>query len=332
MNLGTRLLITFVGALFASVSLAEERAPLIAEAVNFSGIYSKLEEFDEKKVCTKGKPCGNTCINVTYTCRISTTPTAPTTPSLPTNPSPSSPAVPDVAVKPPSNNCVNAQVVEVVDGDTLLVARGQTTEKVRISQVDAPEASQAYGRAAAACLRTLVSNPQVRMCIDGTDRYGRTLANVTASSMDVGQQLVARGCAWAYSKYLERDSILPQLQARAQLLRLGLWGDVAIPPWEYRGSSAPVPRTAAGSTPVTVTTTTMATPVDRILDWAEAQFPDVFRNGGENIVVDTGAYRCYDKYICAGSINDQVLLYNDGTFTDIGKEDGVLGVTEKDGF
>ena len=35
---------------------------------------------DARKNCTTGKPCGNTCININYTCNIGTTPT-PTTPS-----------------------------------------------------------------------------------------------------------------------------------------------------------------------------------------------------------------------------------------------------------
>jgi len=67
-------------ALASQAGVAQE----IGKATSFvtNGSYSQTEAFDEKKVCSKGKPCGDTCINVNYTCRINTpSPYVPTTPT-----------------------------------------------------------------------------------------------------------------------------------------------------------------------------------------------------------------------------------------------------------
>lgn len=326
-----KLKTALVGLALASQIAVAQQIEGIAHAV-FSGNYAKLEEFDEKKVCSKGKPCGKTCININYVCRIDNPqPSVPTFPSTPV-PTPDKPAIPEIALKPRPSTCSTVQVAGVIDGDTLLVDTSTSRARVRVSQVDAPETSQAYGREAKACLASIVANQAVSMCTDGTDRYGRVVANVYAGPTDVGQELVRRGCAWAYSKYLEFGSALPALQAQAQEQHIGLWSEPAIAPWEYRGGSAPVPVTSTGATPVTVTTTTMATPINRILDWAESVFPAIFQSGGENIVVEEGSYRCYENQICAGSLNDIVMVYNTGVLTPVSSEVDLLPAVGKDGY
>jgi hypothetical protein len=92
----------FLGEIMKKLAMAFVMAlPLVAHAMN------------ERRVCTTGKPCGNTCINVNYTCNLAPSPQpvggtgvtgpstgvgflgggdTPTTPTLPliVSPSPSS--------------------------------------------------------------------------------------------------------------------------------------------------------------------------------------------------------------------------------------------------
>lgn len=107
---------------------------------------------------------------------------------------------------------VEAEVVRVVDGDTL-VARariwlGQTVEThVRLAGIDAPElrgkcaAERERARAAREALAHLVGGGPVTLSGIESDKFGgRVLARVsTADAQDVAAALVAGGHVRAYS-------------------------------------------------------------------------------------------------------------------------------------
>jgi endonuclease YncB( thermonuclease family) len=332
-------------ALVTSVGTAEElfTSTVLPEATGGYAIILGSGAYTQAKVCTTGKPCGNTCINRNYTCHVGTGPTTPVLPVTPVTPvppvvtTPVTPApvaaIPDKAIKPKPTTCDTAQVLRVVDGDTLVIEGSQGTEKIRIGQIDAPEKSQAYGPQATACLANLVANKQVSVCRDGGDRYGRTIANLIVNGADVGTQLVAKGCAWAYDKYLEDQSVLPTLQDQAKSGGRGLWAANSTAPWVYRGGSAPVPVLASGKTPVTVTTTTSARSADRVLDWAESIFDDFLRNGGASQPLGTnGVYRCYDGGLCVGAMDGSVLFYDGREIKTIGNEADLVKAAEAEGF
>ncbi|WP_057266673.1 thermonuclease family protein [Acidovorax sp. Root219] len=317
---------------------------VLPEATGGYAIILGTGAYTQAKVCTAGKPCGNTCISKTYTCHVGTTPVTPVLPVTPVQPvtppvvvtppvTPPVAAIPEKAVKPKPATCDSAQVLRVVDGDTLVVAGSKGTEKIRIGQIDAPEKSQAYGPQATACLVDLVANKQVSVCRDGSDRYGRTIANLLVGNTDVASQLVAKGCAWAYDKYLEAQSTLPAQQDQARASSLGLWASNSTAPWVYRGGSAPVPVLASGKTAVTVTTTTSARTPDRVLDWAELKFDDLLRNGSSSIPLGTnGAYRCYESGLCVGTMDGSVLLYDGRDVKAMGNEADLLKAAEAEGF
>jgi endonuclease YncB( thermonuclease family) len=50
----------------------------------------------------------------------------------------------------------------------------------------------------------------------------------------INTQLVQEGCAWVYEAY-NKDVSLIDTQARAKILKKGLWSDPQpIAPWDYR--------------------------------------------------------------------------------------------------
>jgi micrococcal nuclease len=137
---------------------------------------------------------------------------------------------------------VAARVVGVVDGDTVkaLVA-GNELLRIRLSWIDAPEKSQAFGQRSKQHLSELVFGREVELHIHGLDRYGRTLAVIFVNSIDANLEQVRSGMAWCYTRYLSEapPDIQPsyqQAETVAREERRGLWSDPQepVPPWEWR--------------------------------------------------------------------------------------------------
>jgi micrococcal nuclease len=84
---------------------------------------------------------------------------------------------------PASNNFVEAQVVNIVDGDTIDVLIGGTSYRVRYILIDTPEVSggvEPFGPEATEANRALVEGQRVVLekDVSETDRYGRLLRYV----------------------------------------------------------------------------------------------------------------------------------------------------------
>ncbi|MFO7303777.1 MAG: thermonuclease family protein [Acidobacteriota bacterium] len=127
-----------------------------------------------------------------------------------------------------------ARVVEVADGDTLVVERDGTTERLRLYGVDAPEAGQAYGREARDEARRLLMGRDVTVHPRETDAYGRTVAEVLVDGRDAGEALLEAGAAWHYRYYSDSDRYAA-LERQARAKRVGLWRDPdPTPPWQWR--------------------------------------------------------------------------------------------------
>lgn len=126
-------------------------------------------------------------------------------------------------------------VVGVSDGDTIKVRCGQELEqKVRLSQIDAPEKAQPFGQRAKQHLSDLIYKHQVELVDHGKDRYGRTLGTVRLDGQDINWRMVNDGLAWCYLKYL-RDKGCLTIEAHARSDRRGLWQDAdAVAPWAWR--------------------------------------------------------------------------------------------------
>jgi endonuclease YncB( thermonuclease family) len=119
-------------------------------------------------------------------------------------------------------------VARVTDGDTLRLADGR---RVRLLQIDAPEAGRCYYAEARAQLEqlapvgtrvTLEADPS----LDRVDRYGRLLRYVVRGSVNVNVELVRRGAAVSSFFDGERGRHarrLEQAERTAKRLRRGLW-------------------------------------------------------------------------------------------------------------
>jgi micrococcal nuclease len=127
-----------------------------------------------------------------------------------------------------------ADVVRVIDGDTIEVEVGGNTEDVRYIGIDTPESAipgepvECFGEEAAAANERLVDGETVRLVFDAErrDHYGRLLAYVYAEETFVNGNLVERGFATTLEiePNTARAEQLGRLEAEAGREGAGLWG------------------------------------------------------------------------------------------------------------
>jgi endonuclease YncB( thermonuclease family) len=116
---------------------------------------------------------------------------------------------------------------------------------VRLQGIDAPERDQPGGVAASAWLARRLLNQPVQLEPVSQDRYERMVAVLHDGSRDINRELVLRGHAWAYRRYLRQaDRELCALEHQARREGAGLWAHAAPQaPWEYRATAGKGPFT-----------------------------------------------------------------------------------------
>lgn len=145
---------------------------------------------------------------------------------------------------------ITCKVVAISDGDTLTCLTAEHTQiKVRLAEIDTPEKAQPYGQKSKAELSALVFGKQVTLATQTKDRYGRTVARVSADGQDANREMVRLGAAWVYRQY-SKDKSLLAVEAEAKALRRGLWAlpqaDI-VPPWEWRKAGKQLNQQVASS-------------------------------------------------------------------------------------
>ena len=92
-----------------------------------------------------------------------------------------------------------ATVLSVGDGDTLRVDDRGKRLTIRLACIDAPEMAQgAYGEQSRALLANLAPvGSDVTLKVVDTDRYGRTVAEISRGGQSLNLRMVRRGQAFA---------------------------------------------------------------------------------------------------------------------------------------
>lgn len=166
---------------------------------------------------------------------LSPNPQPTTTQSQPSSKVAQKPKQSDVS-KPTANlDNIACKVVSINDGDTLTCLTDTKSQvKVRLNQIDAPEKAQGFGNAAKQALSNYVFGKTVSLKTAGTDRYGRTLAEVYLDDKNINKAMVADGYAWAYREYM-KDGEYATLEDSARSSTKGLWSEPSpIYPSDFR--------------------------------------------------------------------------------------------------
>jgi endonuclease YncB( thermonuclease family) len=136
----------------------------------------------------------------------------------------------------PTGPVLEGTVVGVIDGDTVDVRLDSGMIRIRLHGIDAPELSQARGRAAKEALAQLVFGLAVGVEPIEQDRYDRLVARLWLGDLDVNAELLRQGAAWVYRRYAG-DPAYCRYEADAREARRGLWSlppEQRVAPWEWR--------------------------------------------------------------------------------------------------
>ena len=133
----------------------------------------------------------------------------------------------------PTSKVVHAQVLQIVDGDSVTVSLDGELERVRLADIDAPEHDQPFSTDSRQSLFDLCLWVHAELTSNSRDHYGRTIARVKCNGVDVNAEQVRRGLAWVKDQSAT-DRTLYTLQNEARSARRGLWSrESPVPPWEW---------------------------------------------------------------------------------------------------
>ncbi len=119
------------------------------------------------------------------------------------------------------------RVLEVIDGDTVIVSDGY---RIRYIGIDTPERGEPYYEQATALNRHLVEGKRVTLerDVSDEDRYGRKLRYVYAGDIFVNAELVRLGLAIAvsYPPDIGHQPLFEQMEFEAIAEKRGIWGNM----------------------------------------------------------------------------------------------------------
>ena len=135
---------------------------------------------------------------------------------------------------------IHGKVMQVKDGDTVVISPvdGGQFFICRLYGIDAPEATkQPYGEESTKELKKLILKQEVAIDVKDRDKYGREVCVISKESTDINLEMIKKGAAWAYRKYLKTPYASEYIDAESEARdkRLGLWQqNNPQPPWEFR--------------------------------------------------------------------------------------------------
>lgn len=169
------------------------------------------------------------------------TPVPPTPTVTPAPPTPTPTPVPPTPT--PTSATQTAQVVGIVDGDTIDVEIGEQIFRVRYIGMNTPEVGQPCADEATAKNSELLSGKMVTLVKDvsETDQYGRLLRYVYVGDIFVNAELVRQGYANAatYPPDVAHADLFVQLEAEARTAGRGCWALPTATPgaaWDCSGN------------------------------------------------------------------------------------------------
>jgi micrococcal nuclease len=136
---------------------------------------------------------------------------------------------------------ITGKVVAVLDGDTVDVLDDmKRVHRIRLSGIDAPEKSQAFGQRSKEHLSNTIFSKTVIVESTKQDKYGRTVGKILVNGVDANLEQVVSGFAWHYKEYAREQSSVDRdlysaAEVKARSRKVGLWHDsTPVAPWDFR--------------------------------------------------------------------------------------------------
>lgn len=127
---------------------------------------------------------------------------------------------------PPPDGLDTGLVTTVTDGDSIDVDIGGANIAVRLTGINAPEINECYGDEALNHLIEEIAEEIVAIDRQGTDQFGRALADVWFGDRLINLELVELGLATATTPDLQstHGAALLAAESAAFEARIGMWG------------------------------------------------------------------------------------------------------------
>jgi endonuclease YncB( thermonuclease family) len=135
-----------------------------------------------------------------------------------------------------SDEYITGRAVKILDGDTYdLLLENNTTIRIRMDGIDAPEKGMPFSKASKKYLGELCQGQTIKVKKSTEDRYGRIIGfSYLEDGRELSHEMLKAGFAWHYKQY-NSDSELAALENEARQARTGLWKDKnPMAPWENR--------------------------------------------------------------------------------------------------
>ncbi|MCT7523319.1 thermonuclease family protein [Aliarcobacter cryaerophilus] len=130
---------------------------------------------------------------------------------------------------------LRGKIIHISDGDTvhLLTSKNEKI-KIRLNDIDAPEAKQAFGNKSKENIKKFIYQKDVIVEYKKKDQYKRVLGTIYYQNRDINLQQVKDGYAWVYKKYSKNPTYF-KAEQEARSKKRGLWSDRnPIEPWVFR--------------------------------------------------------------------------------------------------
>ncbi|NOY85058.1 MAG: nuclease [Nitrospirae bacterium] len=127
-------------------------------------------------------------------------------------------------------------VMEVLEGDLLVLLHKGKFAQVRLSDVDCPEEGQPFSKESKQFSAMLVFSGPVTVHVKELNTKGQAVGEVVLmdKGLNLNRELVKAGLAWWRWKKTD-DTSYGDLEKAARKKKIGLWTlENPIPPWEFR--------------------------------------------------------------------------------------------------
>lgn len=132
------------------------------------------------------------------------------------------------------SNLISAEVIRVVDGDTVKIKVDGKEETVRLLLIDTPETVhpskpvQPFGPEASSFTKELLTGKEIQLEMDigERDKYGRLLAYIYVDGQMVNELLLEKGLArvaYVYEPNTKYVDDFYEIQKQAQQEAVGIW-------------------------------------------------------------------------------------------------------------
>lgn len=134
-------------------------------------------------------------------------------------------------------------VVNVYDGDTLIVSDESRAQIIKLFGIDCPEKTQPFGLKAKIYTSNLVAGEKIKVISVNEDQCLK--CKVYIGDKCLNEELLKAGLAWHSSRDCS-NSTWANLANKATVEGKGLWSQASpVSPWEFRGKqSKPIKRSS----------------------------------------------------------------------------------------